>query len=114
MKEAVMNRLLRWILIVVGWLSVVTGVVGIFLPLVPTVPCLLLACFCFSRSSARFHGWLVQHRHLGPLVAYGTHGIPIKAKILAIAMIWVSVTASLVLLGPPRWVPSCCWQQPRE
>ncbi|GLQ35521.1 hypothetical protein GCM10007939_18040 [Amylibacter marinus] len=49
-----------------GMLSLAIGVLGIFLPLLPTVPLLLLAAFCFARSSQRMHDWLVQHPTLGP------------------------------------------------
>lgn len=59
------SAILRDVLISSGWISIEGGVVGIFLPLVPTVPFLLLAVACFARSSERFHPWLVEHKHLG-------------------------------------------------
>ncbi|MCE6952280.1 YbaN family protein [Cereibacter sphaeroides] len=49
-----------------GLTSLALGLIGIFLPLLPTVPFLLLAAFCFARSSERLHGWLVSHPVLGP------------------------------------------------
>lgn len=52
--------------VALGLLSLACGLVGIFLPLLPTVPFLLLSAFCFARSSARLHGWLVDHPRLGP------------------------------------------------
>jgi hypothetical protein len=81
-------------------------VVGIFVPLLPTVPLLLLATACFARSSPRCYNWLLDHPRLGPLVAGyldGT-GIPLRAKIKAIAMVWLSVSLSLYFAAPPRWV----------
>lgn len=102
----VKSDLLRWILICCGWISIGAGVIGIFLPLVPTVPFLLLAVACFARSSVRFHGWLVDHNHLGPLVRdylNGT-GIPLKAKRTAIGMIWVSFPASTFLFAQALWL----------
>lgn len=102
----VKSDLLRWILICCGWISIGAGVIGIFLPLVPTVPFLLLAVACFARSSVRFHRWLVDHNHLGPLVRdylNGT-GIPLKAKRIAIGMIWVSFPTSTFLFAQALWL----------
>ena len=61
-----MRKLVHPILTGVGILSVVLGIIGIFLPLMPTTPFLLLAAFCFARSSPRCHQWLHQHRWFGP------------------------------------------------
>jgi uncharacterized protein len=99
------GQFVRAILIAVGWLSVAGGVLGIFLPLVPTVPLLLLAVACFARSSERFHRWLVEHTHLGPLVRGYLQGagIPRRAKAMAIGMVWISISLS-VWLVPIRWV----------
>lgn len=49
-----------------GIISLALGVIGIALPLLPTVPFLLLATFCFARSSTRLHSWLILHPTLGP------------------------------------------------
>jgi len=102
----VKSDLLRWMLICIGWISILGGIIGIFLPLVPTVPFLLLAAVCFSRSSEKFHGWLVDHKHLGPpLRDFLTGGgIHLRAKILAIGMVWISVSASIFLLIGILWV----------
>lgn len=102
----VKSDLLRWILICCGWVSIVSGVVGIFLPLIPTIPFLLLAAACFARSSERFHTWLIDHNHLGPLLRSYLHGggIPLKAKKVAIGMVWVSFPASAFLFVPVVWV----------
>lgn len=100
------SDLVRWVLIGCGWASVVAGAIGVVLPLVPTIPFLLLAAACFARSSERFHTWLVEHNHLGPLVRHYRHGdgIPPKAKGMAIGMVWVSFPASAFLLVPVVWV----------
>lgn len=100
------STVFRWLLIVIGWLAVFAGVVGIFLPLLPTVPLLLLAAACFSRSSESFHTWLVEHDRLGPLIRgyLGGAGIPRRAKAAAIGMVWVSVPVSAVFFVPLPWV----------
>jgi hypothetical protein len=87
-------------------LSTGLAVLGIFLPLLPTVPLLLLAAACFARSSESFHRWLLDHRHLGPLLRpyLQSAGIPRRARIAAIALIWVTIPFSALFLVPLLWV----------
>lgn len=96
---------MRIIWLTLGLLSVALGIVGIFLPLLPTTPFLLLAAFCFSRSSERLHTWLVTHPTLGPhIIAWNERGaIPLRAKRLAIVMMAAAFGMS-VLLKLPAWV----------
>lgn len=105
-KRVVKSNLLRWALFTCGWICIVGGIVGIFLPLVPTVPFLLLAVACFARSSERFHTWLVEHDHLGPLIRDYLQGagIPVRAKRMAIGMVWVSFPASTFLIARAWWL----------
>lgn len=78
---------LRPFVFAAGIVFLVLGVVGAFLPVVPTTGPLILAAFCFSRSSPRIHTWLVTHRSLGPAVReFQEHRrIPARAKVLAVA-----------------------------
>jgi uncharacterized membrane protein YbaN (DUF454 family) len=97
---------MRWFLLAAGWLSTALAILGIFLPLLPTVPLLLLAAACFARSSEPFYIWLLEHRHLGPLLQpyLKGAGIPRRAKVKAIALVWVTIPASALLLVPLFWV----------
>ncbi|ABC31111.1 uncharacterized protein conserved in bacteria [Hahella chejuensis KCTC 2396] len=92
---------LHILLVVVGWTSVVLGVIGIVLPLLPTTPFILLAAACFARSSPKFHHWLVSHRHLGPIVKNFESGRGVTRKVRARALIclWVGLSISMVVVG---------------
>lgn len=85
-----------------GLFFVALGLIGIPLPLLPTTPFLLLALFCFARSSPRLHAWLLHHPRLGPtLRAWERHrAIPRRAKVLAGAMMAASLVLSLLLAVP--------------
>lgn len=97
---------MRVLLISLGITALALAVIGIFLPLLPTVPLLLLAAACFARSSERFHNWLLEHPRLGPMIRgyLDGQGIPMRAKIRAIALIWVSISISVLFLVPLLWV----------
>ncbi|HBS78678.1 MAG: hypothetical protein CMK99_06805 [Pseudomonas sp.] len=94
----------RYVLLVIGWLSVTLGIIGIFLPVLPTTPFLLLAAACFVRSSRRFYDWLVTHPRLGPWFRdyLEGNGIPLKGKVYAIATMWLSIGVSCWLV-PMFW-----------
>lgn len=92
----------RVVLTLVGVMAVILGFVGIFLPLVPTVPLLLLAAACFARSSDRLHRLLLDHRRFGPIIRDYTAGagLPPRAKGTAIATIWLTIPPSALFIVP--------------
>ncbi len=100
------TRLFKGLLIVIGSISVVLGVVGIFLPLLPTTPFLLLSAACFVRSSPKFYQWLIKHPKLGGYILHylNGEGIPKRAKWLTIAMIWSTISVSAFFFVPIFWV----------
>lgn len=93
----------KLLLLITGWLAVALGAVGAFLPVVPTVPFLLVAAYCFSRSSPRLHAWLVSHPRFGaPILDWQEHGvIRPRAKRLATALILVSSVFPLRVVPLP-------------
>jgi uncharacterized membrane protein YbaN (DUF454 family) len=90
------NKVVKVFLLFVGWLSVVLGVIGIFLPVMPTTPFLLLAAACFMRTSPKFYNWLVGHPRLGKYLVYYLEGkgIPFKAKVYTIATMAISMSVT--------------------
>ncbi len=97
--------MLRIIWTFLGGLALLTGVIGIVLPLLPTTPLLLLAAFCFARASPRLEMWLLEHHPLGPPIRdWRAEGaISTRGKTLAVIAIAATFTLSLVL-GLPTHV----------
>lgn len=81
------------LLVSAGIVSVGLGVVGIFLPVLPTTPFLLLAAACFMRSSDKLHEWLVTNRWFGSYIRnYREHrAITLRSKVLTLALLWVTI-----------------------
>jgi uncharacterized membrane protein YbaN (DUF454 family) len=96
-----------WLL--AGGLALLTGIVGIFLPLLPTTPFVLLAAFCFSRGSQRCETWLLQHPRFGPMVRdwRSNRAIPLRAKQLATTMMTLGSAWAWWAMPPGiRWLPA--------
>ncbi len=98
---------MRWLLIVAGALSLVLAVVGMVLPLLPTVPFLLLTAACWSRASPRWHRWLLSRPRLGPAIARWERErtVPRRAKFSAVALIVLSMATSIWLVRDHAWLP---------
>ena len=88
------------ILTIIGWVAVALGTLGVFLPLLPTTPFILLAAWCFARSSPRFHQWLLYRSWFGVYLRLWQQyrAMPRGAKPRAIAMIVVTFAISLWLV----------------
>lgn len=88
---------MNYFFIGIGLLCIALGITGIFLPLLPTTPFLLLAAFLFARSSTRLYYWLLKHRYLGPYIRdYLEHRtIPRKVKFISISTMWMSILLAI-------------------
>jgi uncharacterized membrane protein YbaN (DUF454 family) len=73
-----------------GIIALGLGVIGVFVPLLPTTPFLLLAAACFVRSSERLYAWLIHHKWFGDYIRhYREHrAIPLQAKVVTLALLW--------------------------
>jgi len=94
---------MRTSFVVMGHASLAVGFVGIFVPLLPTTPFVLLAAFCYSRGSERFHTWLHEHPRFGPMIhGWREHGaIGRRAKVVAAVTVILSAVYSFSRLDPP-------------
>lgn len=88
-------------LILMGWLAVILAFLGVILPVLPTTPFLLLAAWCFSRSSPRFHHWLLYRSWFGSYIRHWQtyKGLPKGAKPKAMIVILVTFTISIWVVG---------------
>lgn len=93
----------RPLLVAVGTVSLALGIAGIFLPLLPTTPFLLLASACYARSNERLHQWLLNHGRLGAYIRAFEEGrgLPVRAKVLSIAVLWASMGYTLYVVSSP-------------
>ncbi|GGD08718.1 DUF454 family protein [Franconibacter pulveris 1160] len=94
----------RTILLIIGWLAVALATLGVVLPLLPTTPFLLLAAWCFARSSPRFHDWLLYRSWFGGYLRFWQQhrAMPPGAKPRAVAFILITFAISL-------WVVNILW-----
>jgi uncharacterized membrane protein YbaN (DUF454 family) len=87
----------RRLLIGAGTLSTGLGIIGIFVPILPTTPFLLLAAACYMRSSDRFYQWLISNRIFGAYVRdyIEGRGMPVKIKVFTILLLWLTIGISI-------------------
>ncbi len=97
---------LLWLL--VGLSSLALGVLGVFLPLLPTTPFLLVSVFAFARSSERLHRWMVEHPRFGPLIENWHKHRSIDRKTKRTALIVIMLTPVITwMIGAPGWALAC-------
>jgi len=98
--------IIKYLLVIAGTICVVLGTVGIFLPVLPTTPFLLLAAFLYARSSERFIHWLLTNRWFGAYIRNYRqgNGIPRREKILTISLLWTTIIFSILFVVINPWV----------
>jgi len=83
-----------------GFVSLCLAILGIFLPVLPTTPFLLLSAYCFSRSSRKWHLWLLNHRYFGKIIRdYNERkGVTLGIKIFALSFLWITILLSVIFV----------------
>jgi len=100
------SSLRKGLLVVAGILAVAIGTIGVFVPLLPTTPFLLLAAACFVRSSDRLYTWLMHHRWFGSYIRnYREHrAITRRAKVFTVTLLWTVIGYSAVFVAEAWWL----------
>ncbi len=100
------NTFVKIILIISGWLSVGLGFVGIFIPMLPTTPFMLLAAACFAKSSPKFHHWLMNNKIFSRYIRdyREKRGMKLSSKILSISMLNITISLSVIFATEILWL----------
>jgi len=96
----IIEGLRRGTLIFFGTIFVGLALLGIFLPLLPTTPFLLLATMCYAKSSKRFYDWLLNNKYFGNYLKnyQKGKGVPLKVKVYSVTLLWVAIICSVVFV----------------
>jgi uncharacterized membrane protein YbaN (DUF454 family) len=90
----------KGLLVILGTLFLVLGIIGIFIPLLPTTPFLLLAAACYIRGSKKFYDRLIKNKLLGEYIKnyQEGRGVPINVKIISIFFLWITIIFSTLII----------------
>ena len=97
------SRLMKAVLFACGTLCVGLGIIGMFLPIMPTTVFLLLAAACYARSSERFHQKLVQNSWLGPYLQQ-SRGLTLRQKATILGLLWIGLGATAFWTTQALWL----------
>ena len=97
---------MKFLLIISGTVSLVLGIIGVFVPLLPTTPFLLLSAAAYFRGSERLYNWLINNKYLGVYVRnYREHkAIPLRAKIFSLSLMWLTVGYCIIFIDISVWI----------
>jgi uncharacterized membrane protein YbaN (DUF454 family) len=99
-KSKLTSKPKKLIYILIGTISLVIGIIGIIVPVLPTTPFILLSAGCYYRGSSRFHDWLLNHNYFGPIILEYSDGKGIRrnSKIKAIILTWIMVLVTALFI----------------
>ncbi len=104
--NSAMTKFKESILIMLGIFFTGIGIIGIFLPLLPTTVFFLLAAACFAHSSKKFYDWLINNKWFGTYIKNyrDKKGISIKVKIYSVSLLWITILSSAIFMIDGIWV----------
>ncbi|MFX1258784.1 MAG: YbaN family protein [Promethearchaeota archaeon] len=104
--KKIRKKVVKGLYFIAGIICLGLGIIGIFLPILPTTPFLLLAAACFARSSERFYNWLLNNRILGSYIRSYKEGkgMPKKVKIFTISMLWITILLTTFVFIQIIWI----------
>ena len=84
---------MKWLLTILGFIALGLGILGAFLPVLPTTPFLLLAAALFLHGNKDRHEWLLAHPKLGPYITnFMVHkAIPLRVKVVSVSLVWITL-----------------------
>ena len=105
-NEQFLRKPIKFLLITAGTFFIGVGIVGIFIPILPTTPFLLISAALYARSSKRFYNWLINNKIFGRYIKNYREGkgIPLKLKIITIALLWITIGCSAIFAIDIFWV----------
>lgn len=94
------RRLLAYLFVSLGFLSLALGIAGMFVPVLPTTPFLLLTAFCFMKGSKRLYSKLMNHKSIGPYIRdfMQYRAISVRVKVYSVSMLWLGIGLSIYLV----------------
>ena len=97
---------MKILLAILGSVSLALGIMGVFLPVLPTTPFLLLSAALYMRSSQRLYDWLMSHKHLGPYIKnFREHkALPLRVKIVSVTMVWATLLYCAFVVAKEWWM----------
>ena len=97
---------MKYLYIILGTFSLILGIIGIVVPLLPTTPFLLLTAWFYFRGSPRLYNWLLNQKHLGPYIRNfrENKAIPLRAKIVSVSLLWITILFCVIFILPAWWL----------